>query len=146
MYNHVFGLLLNGKGRLSYCVMLHLQTQSYIHIYTLRRLTCLLSYIQYTNLSTNAHTCTQTHTHTYYRVITTVEQDTGKCHEFIAGNIVYECAARVNNTGGNERVYPKYRVHTVVIMLLLYANVKSDWSRTKPHPLKKNRARAPKHA
>ena len=71
----------------------------------------------------------------YYRVITTVERDTGKYHEFIAG-IVYECAARVNNTGGNEQVmFPRYRVHTVVIMLLSYANVKNDWSRTKPHPL-----------
>ena len=71
----------------------------------------------------------------YYRVITTVERDTGKYHEFIAG-IVYECAARVNNTGGNERVmFPRYRVHTVVIMLLSYENVKNDWSRTKPHPL-----------
>ena len=37
----------------------------------------------------------------YYRVITTVEPDTGKYHEFIAG-IVYECASRVNNTGSNE--------------------------------------------
>ena len=46
----------------------------------------------------------------YYRVITTVERDTGKYHEFIAG-IVYECAARVNNAGGNERVmFPRYRV------------------------------------
>ena len=39
-----------------------------------------------------------------------VERDTGKYHEFIAG-IVYECAARVNNAGGNERVmFPRYRV------------------------------------
>ena len=46
----------------------------------------------------------------YYRIITTVERDTGKYHEFIAG-IVYECAARVNNAGGNERVmFPTYRV------------------------------------
>ena len=63
-----------------------------------------------------------------------MERDTGKYHEFIAG-IVYECAARVNNIGGNEReMFPRYRVHTVVIMLLSYANVKNDWSRTKPHP------------
>ena len=60
----------------------------------------------------------------YYRIITTVERDTEKYHEFIAG-IVYECAARVNNTGGNERVmFPRYRVHTVVIMFLSYANAK----------------------
>ena len=53
-------------------------------------------------------------------VITTVERDTGKYHEFIAG-IVYKCAARVNNTVGNERVmFPRYRVRTVVIMLLSY--------------------------
>ena len=46
----------------------------------------------------------------YYKIITTVERDTGKYNEFIAG-IVYECAARVNNTGGNERVmFPRYRV------------------------------------
>ena len=52
----------------------------------------------------------------------TAERDTGKYHEFIAG-IVYECAARVNNTRGNERVmFPSYRVHTVVIMLFSYAN------------------------
>ena len=72
----------------------------------------------------------------YYRIITTVERDTGKYHEFIAG-IVYECAARVNNAGGNELVmFPRYRVlYTVVIMLLSYANAKNDWSRTKPHPL-----------
>ena len=56
-------------------------------------------------------------------------------HEFIAG-IVYKCAARVNNTGGNERVMlPRYHVHTVVIMLLSYANVKNDRSRMKSHPL-----------
>ena len=36
-------------------------------------------------------------------MITTVERGTGKHHSFIAG-IVYECAARINNTGGNERV------------------------------------------
>ena len=48
--------------------------------------------------------------HIYYRIIITVERDTGKYHEFIAG-IVYECAARVNNAGGNERVmFPRYRV------------------------------------
>ena len=45
-----------------------------------------------------------------YRIITTVERDTGKYHEFIAG-IDYECVARVNNTGGNERVmFPRYCV------------------------------------
>ena len=33
----------------------------------------------------------------YYRIITTVERDIRKYHEYIAG-IFYECAARVNNT------------------------------------------------
>ena len=60
------------------------------------------------SLGTNRHTYIVANA--YYRVITTVERDTGKYHEFIAG-IVYECTARVNNTGGNERVmFPRYRV------------------------------------
>ena len=71
----------------------------------------------------------------YYKVITTVERDTGKYHEFIA-DIVYECAARVNNTGGNERVrFPRYRVHTVVIM---YANAMVTYEATPP---RNNRSR-----
>ena len=61
----------------------------------------------------------------YYRVITTVERDTWKYHEFIAG-IVYECAARVNNTGGSERVmFPRYRVHTVVMNTM--GAIRSAW-------------------
>ena len=43
-------------------------------------------------------------------------------------------------------MFPSYRVRTVVIMLLSYANVKNDWSRTKPNPLEENRSRAPKHS
>ena len=40
--------------------------------------------------------------------------------------IVYECAARVNNTQGNERVmFPRYRRSTMAVTILWYGQVRN---------------------